>query len=106
MEIIVFISFAVLAWALIVAYNTSKRREVLLAKYGSAEIVERIMKKMFWQGQTREQLLDSLGSPLSVDQSVLKTKVKETWKYNSIGKNRYALRVILENNIVVGWDQK
>ena len=64
------------------------------------------MKKHFWQGQTEEQLLDSLGKPKDIDQKVLKTKTKEIWKYNETGKNRYALKITLENGKVVGWDQK
>jgi hypothetical protein len=47
-----------------------------------------------------------LGNPLDVDQKVLKTKKKEVWKYQPKGANRYALRVILENGLVVGWEQK
>ncbi len=82
------------------------RRAQLMEKYGDEKIVDMIMKKQFWQGQTTEQLLDSLGRPLDVDQKVLKTKIKEIWKYHETGKNRYALKIILENNEVVGWDQK
>jgi len=77
-----------------------------MQKYGDAEVVDKIIRRMFWQGQTSGQLLDSLGQPLDTDERVLKTKTKETWKYNKVGKNRFALRIILENDIVVGWDQK
>lgn len=84
----------------------AERREYLLTKYNDKVIVEMIMKKQFWQGQTEEQLLDSLGRPLDIDQKVLKTKVKETWKYDSTGKNRYALKIIIENGQVTGWDKK
>lgn len=106
MELIVLIVGVVVVWLLISSHNTKKRREALLKKYSDAELVERIMRRMFWQGQTQEQLLDSLGRPLDIDERVLKTKTKETWKYNRIGKNRFGLRVILENGVVVGWDQK
>ncbi|MBA6263909.1 DUF2845 domain-containing protein [Colwellia sp. Bg11-12] len=87
-------------------YQTKMRRNRLMKKYNNANLVDKLMKKMFWQGQSEEQLIDSLGKPLDIDQKVLKTKVKETWKYNSTGKNRYALRIIIENGEVVGWDQK
>lgn len=106
MELIVILVLAVAAWLFISSYNKKKRREELIKKYGDAEIVTRIMKKMFWQGQTQEQLRDSLGRPLDTDEKVLKTKTKEVWKYNRVGKNRYGLRITLENGIVVGWDQK
>ena len=64
------------------------------------------MNKNFWQGQTAEQLIDSLGRPEDIDQKILKTKKKEIWKYNHQGGNRYGLRITLDNDHVVGWDQK
>lgn len=103
---ILFIIAVIVAAILIPAHNTKQRRETLMRKYGNAELVERIMRKTFWQGQTQEQLLDSLGRPLDIDQRILKAKTKETWKYNQTGKNRFALRIMLEGGIVVGWDQK
>lgn len=87
-------------------YQKKIRRERLMKKYGNSELVDRLMNRMFWQGQSEEQLLDSLGKPVDIDQKVLKTKTKEVWKYNQTGKGRYALRVTLENGEVIGWDQK
>lgn len=83
-----------------------RRRAALLTKYGNADIVDRIMSCSFWQGQTDEQLSDSLGSPADVESRVMKTKHREIWKYHPAGKNRYLLRVTLENGTVVGWEQK
>jgi hypothetical protein len=105
-EIIAVIVAGVVAWRIIAFYLKKKRREALLAKYGDAELVHRILTRMFWQGQTEEQLLDSLGSPLGIDTKVLKTKTKEIWKYNELGKNRYGLKITLEDGLVVGWEQK
>lgn len=93
-------------WALIGAFLNRLRRQQLMAKYGDELIVNRIMKKMFWQGQTPEQLIDSIGRPLDTDHRVMKTKTKEVWKYNRTGKGRYALRITFENGVVVGWDSK
>jgi len=87
-------------------YKTKARRERLIKKYGDKNLVEKLMKRSFWQGQTEGQLIDSLGKPLDIDQKVMKTKTKEVWKYKETGKNRYALKIILENGKVVGWDQK
>jgi hypothetical protein len=106
MEFVVLVVLVGVAWIVVSSHNTKKRRAALLVKYGDLEIVEKIMRRMFWQGQTEQQLIDSLGHPLDIDQRVLKSKTKETWKYNRIGKNRYGLRVIIENGFVVGWDQK
>jgi hypothetical protein len=83
-----------------------KRREAFMAKYGDAKIVDMIMRRMFWMGQTQQQLLDSLGRPSDIDQKVLRSKVKETWKYRAIGRNRFGLRITVENGFVIGWDQK
>ena len=87
-------------------FQTQLKKERLLEKYGDEQLVEKLMQGMFWQGQPEEQLLDSLGTPLDIDQRVMKTKTKEVWKYDETGKNRYALKITLENGEVVGWDQK
>lgn len=80
-----------------------QRRATLLNKYGDLEVVEAIMNREIWVGQTYEQLRDSRGEPVDMDERVLKTKVKHTWKYHRRGRNRYALRVTLDNGVVVGW---
>ncbi|HEV2839725.1 MAG TPA: hypothetical protein VGW39_00225 [Chthoniobacterales bacterium] len=86
--------------------DLERRRAALIAKYRDPQIVDKIMQQMFWQGQSQEQLLDSLGRPADIDQKVMKTKVKEIWKYNHMGANRFGLRITIENKVVVGWDQK
>lgn len=83
-----------------------KRLAYLRGKYANEDIVQRIFHGQIWQGQTSEQLLDSIGSPVDTDRKVLKTKSKETWKYHPRGANRYALRITVEDGIVVGWDKK
>jgi hypothetical protein len=96
----------IVLWALTSNYLNKKRREALFAKYGDYEIVNMIMKKMFWQGQTPEQLIDSIGRPVDIDRKIMKTKTKEVWKYNQTGRGRFALRIILEDGVVIGWDKK
>ena len=88
------------------AVQKKKRRNWLVGKDGDGGVVRALMNRSFWQGQTAEQLVDSLGRPHSVDQKALKTKKKEVWKYNHQGGNRYGLRITLDNDQVVGWDQK
>jgi hypothetical protein len=95
--------------ALIIAWNVAAaaaRRSRIYQKYGRTEIAERIIKKTVWVGETAEQLRDSLGAPLDIDEKVLKTKRKEIWKYVRKGKNRYGLKFTVENGAVVGWDEK
>jgi hypothetical protein len=95
---------AIIVIAVVIAKK--RRRAALLSKYGDSQVVERIMSKTIWVGETSDQLHDSLGAPIDVDQHVLKTKRKETWKYVRKGVNRYGLRVVVENGFVVGWDEK
>lgn len=82
------------------------RKERIYQKYGHNEIAERIIKKTIWVGETSEQLEDSLGKPCDIDEYVLKTKKKEKWKYYQRGVNRYGLKIMVENGVVVGWDEK
>ena len=56
------------------AWGYLQRRKQLTEKYGDPEIARRIMKRVLWQGETQEQLLESLGTPADTDQKVLKTK--------------------------------
>jgi hypothetical protein len=83
-----------------------ERQKGLLAKYNDADLVQRIMKKDVWQGQTAEQLTDALGPPETVEQKVLKTKRTEIWKYNRQGARSFRLRVKLENGVVIGWESR
>jgi hypothetical protein len=78
----------------------------LRKKYGDETIVQKIMKRCYWQGQTSEQLIDSLGNPSATDDMLLKTRKREVWKYNQQGKNRYGLRLTLDNDILVKWERK
>ncbi|MEI6336870.1 MAG: hypothetical protein WCS87_20110 [Methylococcaceae bacterium] len=69
-------------------------------------VVNAIVNGKFWKEQSSEQLIDSIGRPLAIDTQVLKTKTKEIWKYNKIRKDQYALKITLENEHVVGWENK
>ncbi len=80
-----------------------RRRNDLNRKYGDTELINRIMAKRYWQGQTAEQLVDSLGSPEAVDRHTLKTKKREVWKYARTRRGGYATKITLENDIVVAW---
>ena len=82
------------------------RAQELWVKYGSAELVGRLLGREYWQGQTAEQLRDSLGPPHDIDERVMKTRTRETWKYGHRGGNRYVLRVVLEDGVVVGWTER
>ena len=70
------------------------------------ETLQRVLQGQLWQGQTAEQVIDSLGEPVAIDRNLLKTRKREIWKYSQSGVNRYRLRITLEGDRVVGWDQK
>lgn len=106
MEILLVVVIAAIAIWAHSRQQTRKRREALMQKYNDAVIVDRIMAGSFWQGQTEEQLSDALGRPVDIDQRVMKHKIRETWKYQQQGKNRFGLRITLEDGFVVGWDHK
>jgi hypothetical protein len=105
--IVLFITFAV-----VVLMITAKimipaaRRARIYGKYGRTEVADRLIERTVWVGETAEQLQDSIGVPADIDDKVFKTKRRETWKYVRRGRNRYGLRITVENGIVVGWDEK
>ena len=61
----------------LLAEENRRRRQELMSKYQDEEVVERIMTRRVWTGQTAEMLMDALGPPEAVDVKLLKTKKKE-----------------------------
>jgi len=104
--IIISIMAFLMLWYFAHVRAVEARKISLMEKYNDAETVKKILEKCFWQGQTSEQLLDSLGRPYDIGRKVMKSKTKEVWKYNRLSTNRYGLRITLEDDIVVGWDKK
>lgn len=78
------------------------RRQRLVARFGE-QIADMIIAHNFWLGMTEEQLKESRGPPVDRDYEVKKSITKETWKYGQTGKNRFELRIYLENGFVTGW---
>ena len=74
----------------------------LSTRFGS-EIAKLIMSGSIHQGMTEEMVIESWGRPADIDKEVLKTKTRQTWKYNQMGTNRFRDRVLFEDGIVVGW---
>jgi hypothetical protein len=110
MHIIIIAALIVAAYFIIKVRNKRKRHAAWVAylkeKYKKDEIVDRILNREFWTGQSEDQLQDSLGQAHAIDKQVLKTKRKETWKYHEIKKGQFQLKIVLENGKVVAWDQK
>lgn len=84
----------------------NQRRSTLIDCYGDPSIVDRIINREFWAGQTAAQLEDSLGAPIEIDKFARKNTTREVWKYNKTGKNRFGLKITLVNYEVVDWDLK
>ncbi|HWO89737.1 MAG TPA: hypothetical protein VNL98_11370 [Gemmatimonadales bacterium] len=55
-----------------------------------------IMARRCWIGQTREQLVDALGSPHAKDVKQTARSRRETWQY-------HGLKVTLEDEVVTSW---
>jgi hypothetical protein len=87
-------------------HKKQKRLSYLREKYRDENLAQKIFGGYFWQGQTEEQLRDSLGEPVEIDNKLLKTKTKEIWKYHRQGANRFRLRITIEDGLVSGWDKK
>ena len=103
---IVIIAAIALLFVLIKYIQKQNRLAYLRGKYHDEEIVQRIYEGYFWEGQTVEQLQDSLGPPSAIDNKLLKKMTREVWKYHPSGTNRYRLRITVENGHVAGWDKK
>ncbi|MBN9365291.1 MULTISPECIES: hypothetical protein [unclassified Devosia] len=104
--ILILVAAAVLVFA---AFALAKRSRYsrLLQKYGGDEkLVDALISKTIWQGMTEAQLLDSWGKPAAIEEKVMKTKIKQVFKYRPTAANRYRDKVTLEDGLIVGWDQK
>jgi hypothetical protein len=81
------------------------RADELAARFG-ADDARRIQGQELWQGATSAMVLEMFGAPIQIDEKILKTKTKTTYKYFQTGKNRFALKITLDNGVVVKWDDK
>lgn len=85
------------------AHRAAERPGLLRERYGE-EMAQRLLDGEIWQGQTEEQLRESLGPPVATEEKVLKTKTVRIFKYSEAGENRYRLKVKVENGVIVGWE--
>lgn len=81
------------------------RLQDLAARFGLDD-AHRIIRREIWKGQSAAALLEARGKPMDVDERVMKNKTRHVYKYNPTGVNRFALRVTLEDDVVVGWEDK
>jgi|GEM_PF-1551007 len=83
-----------------------QRRLQLMEKYKDEDLVNKIIAGTISQGYSSEMLIDTLGKPVKIDEKVTKKKTTHTYKYGQINNRSFKLAVTLEDDIVVGWDQK
>lgn len=85
------------------------RQQYLLNKFDDPVLVQRIFNRSIQLGDSRDVILEAFGPPISVDSDILKTSIKETFKYKKGNENRqdqYSIQIKLENGYVVGWEDK
>jgi hypothetical protein len=80
-----------------------QRWEHLVSTYGE-EAARLILEGKPWMGATQAMIVEMLGRPEDVSTKVTKAHKTETWKYDQIAANRYALRVTIEDGVCVGWE--
>lgn len=77
-----------------------------MKKYKNQRVVDRIIEQILWEGETYEQVVDSLGRAKSIDLKVFKGNKREILKYNyDKYKIRYLTKVTLENGKIIGWEE-
>ena len=84
----------------------SMRHAVLLAKYGSDTVVEKLLAHTIWQGMSREQLVDALGQPHVKEARTVRGKAIEVYKYGPLPRNSFRWRITLSSGKVTGWEEK
>lgn len=110
-QLVVAIAFGVLVCLLILRklrhdakqQAFAHRRSALMAKYNNDSLVDELMACVVLKGMPFDMLVDSIGAPVDEDHKVFKTKTRRTLKYGQTGVNRFDLRIIVEDDLVVGW---
>ena len=87
------------------AHAIETRVAELAATYGD-DNAQRMLACEPWQGATGPMIRAMLGAPEHVMTKTLKTKTRETWCYDRLDARRFALKVVLENDVCVGWEKK
>ncbi|HWG18537.1 MAG TPA: hypothetical protein VN678_11780 [Acidobacteriaceae bacterium] len=90
------------ATGIVFTYTQVKARRTgrLWAKYQDDTIVARILDRMYWKGQTAEQLCDALGSPDRIVEQMTITFRRELWVYR-----RRKIEITLDDGVVSTWSK-
>ncbi len=75
----------------------------LYEQYPSVDTVAKILLKHLWIGETKEQLIASLGEPDKQNTTVKSSKTIENLYFNPLNGRSYEVKVTLENGLVSTW---
>ncbi len=75
----------------------------LYEQYPSVNTVSKILFKHLWIGETKAQLIASLGEPDKENTTVKATKTIENLYFNPLNGRSYEVKVTLENGLVSTW---
>jgi hypothetical protein len=96
-------TYAPVAPAVVPGSPVAQHLEQLACRFGP-DVARRIVAAQVWRGQTEEMLVEALGRPIDVDDKLMATRLRRVFKYLPLGGNRFAIRIILDNGVVVGWE--
>jgi len=82
------------------------RQEMIEQAYANSPYKLDILNGSIRQGMTANMVVAAWGPPAAIDRKVLKTKTKEVLKYGPGPGRSFANKVMIEDGIVVGWEQR
>jgi hypothetical protein len=90
------------ATGIVFTYTQVRARRVgqLWAKYRDDAVVARILDRMYWKGQTAEQLCDALGPPDRIVEQMIITFHRELWVYA-----QRRIEITLDDGVVSTWSK-
>ena len=95
------------ARAIVRAKWEARRQELLetaIRAWGE-ETALRLRAREAKLGDTEDMVRFAFGEPEAIDEKVLKTKTKRTFKYQALGGRGYAVKIHLDDGEVVGWEK-
>ncbi len=85
---------------------SQRHKARLIKKYNNESLAYDIENNLFWRGQTADQLVESIGIPERIDQTILNSRTNEIWKYGHQSNDCFKLTITLSDGIVNDWNQE
>ncbi len=83
--------------------DLNQELQALYAQYPSVDTVAKILLKHLWIGETKAQLIASLGAPDKENSTVKATKTIENLYFNPLNGRSYEVKVTLDDGLVSSW---